>query len=322
MIANYNNITSDLTYEEISRLEDLIKQIRLEKKTKLLDEKSLDVFIKEYLKFIESTFSHKYFQSVQNAFQHLEEFFNTSKILNEITVKDAEDFKVWLIEKVKRGYIVYLRTIRAAFERAVTWEFISHNPFGKIKIRKPQKNKPIFISRIELDQIINRISSYIIKEIAVFSFYTGCRLSELVYLKWNNIDMNKKLVLIGDEDFRTKSAKQRVVPMCKEIYEMLKNKKITLNRSEFVFSKSSGFPYNKDHVSATFKKACRLTNVDQNIHFHTLRHSFASNLAAEGVPLHVVQKLLGHSDISTTMVYSHTNLNMLQQAIRSFDQIK
>jgi site-specific recombinase XerD len=54
----------------------------------------------------------------------------------------------------------------------------------------------------------------------------------------------------------------------------------------------------------------------EEIHFHTLRHSFASNLGIKGVPIIVIKELLGHSSITTTEIYSHTNIEALQKAVK------
>jgi site-specific recombinase XerD len=99
----------------------------------------------------------------------------------------------------------------------------------------------------------------------------------------------------------------------------LKCNKTKNSKNSFVFSNPNGFCYNKDYVSNRFKKACREAKIKEEIHFHTLRHSFASNLANKGVPLIVIKELLGHADISTTQRYSHTNLEHLQSAIRKLN---
>ena len=74
-----------------------------------------------------------------------------------------------------------------------------------------------------------------------------------------------------------------------------------------------------DHFSRKFKKACRAASVDERIHFHTLRHSFASRLAQEGVSLYVIKELLGHSSITTTEIYSHLNVESLRGAIEKLN---
>jgi integrase/recombinase XerD len=125
---------------------------------------------------------------------------------------------------------------------------------------------------------------------------------------------------VGDENFTTKSKKQRYVPVCEELVKLLKVKSETQVVNEgFVFCKPDGCAYTGDYASKCFKDACRSLGIDKAIHFHSLRHSFASNLVQKGVSLYVVKELLGHSSISTTEVYSHLNVESLREAVKKLD---
>ena len=86
-----------------------------------------------------------------------------------------------------------------------------------------------------------------------------------------------------------------------------------------MFCKENGKAFTGDYVSKKFKRACKAAGMDKAIHFHSLRHSFASNLAQKGVSLYVIKELLGHSSISTTEIYSHLNMDSLKEAIRILD---
>ncbi len=77
-----------------------------------------------------------------------------------------------------------------------------------------------------------------------------------------------------------------------------------------------GIKLNEDFVSKQFKLAVRETGLDDNIHFHTLRQSFASRLAQKGVSLFVIKELLGHEDIKTTQIYSHLQTQNLEEAVK------
>jgi len=73
--------------------------------------------------------------------------------------------------------------------------------------------------------------------------------------------------------------------------------------------------FNSDYVTKKFKDAVRLSIINQEVHFHTLRHSFASNLVQKGVSLYVVKELLGHEDIKTTQIYAHLRRENLFEAV-------
>ena len=73
---------------------------------------------------------------------------------------------------------------------------------------------------------------------------------------------------------------------------------------------------NEDYPSKQFKKAVRAAGLNDNIHFHTLRHSFASRLIQKGASVFVVKELLGHEDIKTTQIYSHLQTQDLEEAVK------
>jgi len=236
-------------------------------------------------------------------------------------VRDAEDFKNYLMKNAPLGYKVYLRNMKAAFNKAIDWEMITTNPFAKIKFKMQQETKPVFIQKDELLQILQQTKSVEMRDIFSFSFYTGCRLGEVLNLRWSNIDLKRQLITIGDENFTTKNGKSRIIPTATEVNEILFRKKLLeLNLTRFVFSKSNGFPFHKDYVSRCFKNSRRKAGLPEEIHFHSLRHSFASILAINGVPLVTIKELLGHSSIVTTQIYSHSDLESLQKAVGKFDE--
>jgi len=145
------------------------------------------------------------------------------------------------------------------------------------------------------------------------------RLGEIINLKWNAVDLTAKTILVcNTEQFTTKSKKERIIPISKKIFDLLNRripKIISIKNDEYVFPKMKGIKYNEDYVSKSFKKAVRAAQLDDAIHFHTLRHSFASNLVQRGASIYVVKELLGHGDISTTQIYSHLQKENLVNAV-------
>lgn len=316
MHENIQNIISDLSISEIANLETILNNIKIQKKIELESSSTLFKFVGEYEIYIKNNLSLKYFKSVKLSFKHLIEYFGENKLLVEITVKDAENFKQNLIQIVPRGYPVYLRTIKAGFSMAKEWEYISKNPFSRIKYRKQQEIRPLFIEKERLDKILYKTTNEMIRNIFIFGFNTGCRLGEIVNMRWQNIDLNSKTIQVGDNDFTTKSRKQRIIPMNLAIFVLLKKLKGNIHNPKLhVFCKDGGFPYNREYVSRRFKIACRAAGLPEEIHFHTLRHSFASNLAMKGVSIVTIKELLGHSSIITTQIYSHANFESLKSAV-------
>jgi len=85
--------------------------------------------------------------------------------------------------------------------------------------------------------------------------------------------------------------------------------------NSYVFCKSNGCGYTGDYFSRRFKRACRKAGIDEEIHFHCLRHGAATRMIVNGAPVPSVQRIMGHSNIQTTMIYTHPDLESLRDAV-------
>ena len=355
-----SRLLNKLTIEDVEKLKVLMSLssgLRADKSTATADKLDLSnkevvtlrVFTEEYKSIVESNGSVSYLRSVNNAFNYLLEFFGPHKPINNISLKDAESFLIFLQKNVKKGYTVYYRNLKAAFNKALGWDYVRENYFKKIKLPRMQKLVPVFINSNELALIIKQIKIDVIREVVTVGFYTGMRLNEIVNMKWKNVNLNTRIITVGDEEFTTKGRKQRFIPICDETLEIFSRRRkqglrnhssshcyaeqgsknestnaVIYNlfkdsSSSYVFCKGNGEKFTGDYFSKRFKRACIAAGMDKSVHFHSLRHSFASNLAQQGVSLYVIKELLGHSSVSTTEIYSHLNLETLKEAISVLD---
>lgn len=295
---------------------------------------TLRIFADEYSNLIKQNRSAAYHKSVVNSLKHLTDYYGCQRAIQSLGMKDIESFTSHLQQKVNKGYRVYIRTLKAAFSKAVDWNYVKENYFLKVKLPKKQQVNPAYISGTQLAEIIGQIENEIIRGLVVFAFYTGMRLNEIVNLTWRNVNLSTRIITVGDAEFTTKGRNQRYIPICEEVFEVLARCKtkdvkgtpsfiLPLSKVEklngYVFCKANGEAFTGDYVSKIFKKACKAVGTDKSIHFHSLRHSFASNLVQKGVNLYTIKELLGHSSISTTEVYAHLNMDALKEAIRTFD---
>jgi len=163
------------------------------------------------------------------------------------------------------------------------------------------------------------MSAQMLADIVFFAFYTGLRLMEQLNLKVRNIDLIEMLITVGDKQYKTKTRRQRVVPISENLVSIIERRVAGKSKDDYVFAFRNGKRFTGDYVSKTFKKACRKAGLDEEIRYHSLRHSFCSNLVQQGVSLYVVKELAGHSSISTTEIYSHLNLDALKEAINKFN---
>jgi integrase len=131
------------------------------------------------------------------------------------------------------------------------------------------------------------------------AIHTGLRRSELLSLRWNNINFDHRLVTV--EAAYSKSGEARSVPMSLRLTETLRQIKIA-NPSSLVFLDSEGKPYR--NVTTAFDSAAKRAGI-QDFTFHNLRHTFASRLVMGGVDLTTMRELMGHKHIKMTLRYAH-----------------
>jgi integrase/recombinase XerD len=278
----------------------------------------LSSFITEYKTYVKNTYSEKYLtKAVTPAFNRLQAFLPDTP-LEYITSKNIDQFISSVYAKSKYAASMYHRTLKAAFNKAVIWSYIQENPFNKIKSPKVVKSFPVYLSEAELILILNKTDDQLLKVIFTTAFYTGMRLNELLSMKWNWIDFTQEVITIkNSNEINTKNKRERIIPIHTEVKKIFQGHfQISgFNKNCFVFFRKSSIKLNGDFISKQFKKAVRLAKLNENIHFHSLRHSFASALVQRNVSLYVVKELLGHENIKTTQVYSHLQKDNLVQAV-------
>ena len=205
-----------------------------------------------------------------------------------------------------------LRYIRAVLAKAKKWEYIQTTP--PVEMLHQTKLPPRFLTDGEFWSIHDSAKDQRMKDIFAFAMYTGCRISEILSLPWKHVLFESNQIIIGNwEKYETKNNRTRSIPMHVKIRILIEKLKVDSNGSELVFN-HDGKKWSPLYVSTQFKKACVDARID-NAHFHTLRHTFASMLVQSGVPIYSVSKLLGHSEIKTTEIYSHLSPSSLQNHV-------
>jgi integrase len=144
------------------------------------------------------------------------------------------------------------------------------------------------------------------------------RQGELKGLQWNSIDWQNMTVTVrhsrcdrARDIVAPKNNRIRHIPLVQETYRLLVRKR---REAGYVFTDVRGRPFNHGQLSSELEKVCKKAGI-RRITWHILRHTFATHLAMKGVPLHVVQTLLGHSTITMTMRYAHVAPSALRSAI-------
>jgi len=277
----------------------------------------LSRFFNEYKTYVSNTYSVKYLKkAVVPSFTSLQKKIPDMPLEN-ISSKNIDQFISSVASKSKYAASLYYRTLKAAFNKAVVWNYIEVNPFNKIKTPKLPTSFPVFIPEAELIEILDKTENQLYKNIFTTAFYTGMRLGELLNMKWNWIDFSQDIITIKNSDiFISKSKRERVIPIHSKVKTILKALfPIGKQQNNLVFHRYESIKLNEDFVSKQFKKAVRDAELNDKIHFHSLRHSFASALVQRGVSLYAIKELLGHENIKTTQIYSHLQKENLSQAV-------
>lgn len=281
------------------------------------DEKQIVNLLKfknEFLPFAEGNYSRATVDFYRGALNHLLKMVGDIP-LPSLTMQHLDQYKIKRLEKVS-GVTVNreLQALRASMNTAVSWKMLESNPFANMQQVKIPERQPEYFSREDFQNLISVIQENWLKEVIIFAVLTGMRRGEIINLHWQDIDLKRKLIHIqSNPTFKTKQGKKRVIPINDVLFNLLSSryKRYT---SEYVFHKKGHKIYD-DHVTKKLKKYVTDIGLNGKLHFHSLRHTFASWLVQDGVSLYEVQKLLGHSNINVTQVYSHLQPETLHSTV-------
>lgn len=267
-------------------------------------------FKTEFLKYSLAVHSDKSIKAFKTTFKFFEKYFGDIN-LDAITVEKAEKY---LLHRISTSSKFAARkdhiNLSSAFSKALKNGHISENPFKKIKRIKLPEKLPLFFTKEEYEKLLSAISNKDLSDIIVFTINTGLRQSEITNLKWKQIDFSRKLFILDNQSFVTKSKRIRTIPLNVHTMDILNSRN---KDCEYVFT-FNGRSIQPDWLSKYFKQYVRLSKINPKLTFHSLRHTFASWLVQKGVSLYIVSKLLGHANIKTTMIYSHLRTEDLRNA--------
>ena len=213
-----------------------------------------------------------------------------------------------------------ISTLKSFFKYQLKTGAIRQTPMNKIISPKTSKRLPVFIQEKDAEKLIGTLGQStedwksLNTHLLVAMFYeTGMRLSELIYLKENQVDFSKKQIKVLG-----KGNKERIIPVNAELLVMLKNY-IQYKRKEFEKKSETLLVTAKGNRMYT-KYAYLLVNraLIDNVKTldkkspHVLRHTFATHLANNGANLNAVKDLLGHSSLASTQVYTHNTIEKLK----------
>ena len=243
-----------------------------------------------------------------------------SKRIADITVDDIQEVinKV-LAERTPRTAEYMKAVIRQIFNFAIDRNlYFKNNPALKITLPSFDNKRTFFFSNEQAEELIRKLYEHreIVGDMVNLAFHTGCRASEIFKLEWKNVDFNNQFLILLD----TKHAKKtRYIPMDDVALEIL-NKRYKIDNKGIIFKNKNGeafkdMPdcYNQVLEEMGLRKE-GMTRKELPV-FHSVRHTFASNLVINNVNLREVQTLMGHATSQMTERYSHLAPDHLKKAI-------
>lgn len=190
----------------------------------------------------------------------------------------------------------------------------------KLWSRIPEVLLPIEVERLLAVPDVRSISGMRDKSILELMYATGLRVSEASYLTIPDINLD-----VGFLRCVGKGSKERVVPLgnkaiiaLKRYLEVSRPKLIKRQTNEYLFLNRSGKRLSRQSIWKIIKRSARIAKIKKKIKPHTLRHSFATHLLERGADLRSVQEMLGHSNISTTQIYTHIDKDRLKSIHQRF----
>lgn len=226
--------------------------------------------------------------------------FTSNKKLAEISNTDVRLFVEQQVQEKQysisshRQLISSLKHFGALFlESAITPEDLT----------RPSKSSylPIVLSKEEVLDLL-RVTKNLKHRAALALLYSsGLRIGELLSLKLNAIDLDRRQIFISN----SKGRKDRVVIMAESFAPLFRNYYMTYSPQEYFIENPKGGPYSAVSVRQFLRQSCRAAKIRKRVTPHTLRHSYATHLIEDGVGLRYVQDLLGHTKPETTMIYTH-----------------
>lgn len=286
-----------LIMENLTELKKFINYILTEKALSLNTAKSYENDLKGFFRYLEE---HKIF----------------------CTDCKKENIINYLLDLKEKGYSSaslarILSSLKQFFRFLILEGKISHDPTEGLKSPKPWLRLPKALETDEVRRLLSVIleSKYFLRDIAMLElmYASGLRVSELVKLKLNDINFEAGFIRV-----KGKADRERVVPVAQRTIERIKiylkelrPKLLKKRASDYVFVNNRGEPMTRQRFWQNLKAMGKLAGV--NVTPHMIRHSFATHLLEGGADLRSLQKMLGHSDISTTQIYTKVSMDRLRR---------
>ena len=286
-------------------LKEYLDALRVERNLSSMTCEAYKQDLNDYLKFIKSKKTKEIFEITQ---MHIREY------IRELNKKGFAS------SSIARRF----SSIRSYHKFLVAEKLMDQNPTLILSTPKSPKKLPSVLNEIEISKIIDSIdesTQFGLRDKAIIEMLYSCglRVTELCELDLSNLFLDDDLIRVYG-----KGMKERLLPIGKRAKLYLNKYLIRVrpsfdrqNKSSVVFLSRNGKPLTRSMINKILNKWSDFSGINKSISPHVLRHSFATHLLEGGADLRFVQALLGHSDITTTQIYTHLDKEHLREVYKT-----
>ncbi|WP_035855877.1 site-specific tyrosine recombinase XerD [Jeotgalicoccus marinus] len=286
--------------------------------------------IDEYLRYlkIEKGLSDASISSYNQDLKKYSQFLEDQNVtrVESITAETLVTFLQFLTSENKSAKTIRrMQSTLKNFHQFLQIERITeNNPALRLQTPKEEKALPVVLTIEEMERLLQSPdqTTQDIRDNAMMEllYASGLRVSELINLNISDLNLEMGFIHVYG-----KGEKERIVPtteyVAKKLTNYIKNYRLKLLKDENIdtlFLTNRGKGFTRQGLWKTIKKYVRDSGIDKNITPHTFRHSFATHLIENGADLRAVQEMLGHSDISTTQIYTQISAGKIREMYKQF----
>lgn len=292
----------------------------------------MNSFLKEYLATlkIEKNLSENTINSYKNDLTSFLDFLNQNRIddLADVQTTHLSSFFKMLKNAGlnETSAARYFSSLKGFFKYLAKNDYIKSNPVERISPPKISRRLPEVLNVREINAILDQPDSTDtigIRDKAILELFYACgtRISELINIKVNDLFLKEEVIRVFG-----KGSKERLIPIgssaIKWIEEYLQKSRPLLAKSHksqnYLFLNQRGTKFSRMGIWKIVNYYAKRAGIEKNVHPHTFRHSFATHLIEGGADLRAVQEMLGHSDISTTQIYTHIDRDYIKLVHKKF----
>lgn len=244
----------------------------------------------------------------------------------KVSSLDVRAYLAFLNEKgyARRTVARRISALRSFYKFLVRENILEVSPLAKVRSPKLEKKLPTFLEEVEVNELLTLPDTKPLgrrdQAILELLYATGCRVSELVGLTLERLDLGNRFVIV-----QGKGNKERLVPLghscCQALaayypYRVELMQRYHVEQHDFVFVNNRGGVLTDRSVRRILDKYISQLALRKQVSPHTIRHTFATHLLAHGADLRAVQELLGHANLSTTQIYTHVTTERIAAVYR------